>query len=166
MAQTVRSQSKQIVDERVVMRSRELLERAEALFDDAAAIDDDGAERFRVFYLAAIRAAGAVLAVHEPPGPVRRRRDARDAWSRIRAVAPEAHDLAEYFGGLSGMRAKVEAGLIRSVDSTLCARVERRAMEFLDVADATLLAYEQGKIGHRRRTSAREGGRSADLLVS
>ncbi|MCF8589297.1 hypothetical protein L5G28_14000 [Gordonia sp. HY285] len=166
MAQTVRSQSKQIVDERVVMRSRELLERAEALFDDAAAIDDDGAERFRVFYLAAIRAAGAVLAVHEPPGPVRRRRDARDAWSRIRAVAPEAHDLAEYFGGLSGMRAKVEAGLIRSVDSTLCARVERRAMEFLDVADATLLAYEQGKIGHRRRASAREGGRSADLLVS
>ncbi|WOC13735.1 SAV_6107 family HEPN domain-containing protein [Gordonia sp. MP11Mi] len=166
MAQTVRSQSKQIVDERVVMRSRELLERAEALFDDASAIADDGAERFRVFYLAAIRAAGAVLAVHEPPGPVRRRRDARDAWSRIHAVAPEAHDLAEYFGGLSGMRAKVEAGLIRTVDSTLCARVERRAMEFLDVADATLLAYEQGKIGHRRRPSAREGGRSADLLVS
>ncbi|MCF8605021.1 hypothetical protein L5I01_16825 [Gordonia sp. HY442] len=166
MTQPLRSQSKQIVDERVVIRSRELLERAEALFDDASAVDDDGAERFRLFYLAAIRAAGAVLVVHEPVGPVRRRRDARDAWSRIRAVAPEAHDLAEYFGGLSAMRAKVEAGLVRTVDSTLCDRVERRAMEFLDVADATLLAYEQGKIRHRRPTSTREGGRMADLLVS
>lgn len=166
MTQPMRSQSKNIVDERVVMRSRELLERAEVLFDDAAAVDDDGAERFRLFYLAAIRAAGAVLAVHELPGPVRRRRDARDAWSRIRAVAPEVHDLAEYFGGLSAMRAKVEAGLIRTVDSTLCGRVERRAMEFLDVADATLLAYEQGKVETRRRSSAGGGGRSDDLLVS
>ncbi|GEE03345.1 hypothetical protein nbrc107696_37910 [Gordonia spumicola] len=154
------------VDEHVVLRSREFLERAEALFDEASAVDDDGAERFRLFYLAAIRASAAVLAVHEPPGPVRRRRDARDAWSRIKAVAPEARDLAEYFGGLSAMRGHVEAGLVRSVDSTLCGRVERRAMEFLDVADATLLAYEQGKIGVRRRSSGRTGGRQADLLVS
>ncbi|GAA4678878.1 SAV_6107 family HEPN domain-containing protein [Gordonia humi] len=166
MTQPMRAQTHYTVDERVVLRSRDLLERAEALFDDASKITDDEPERFRVFYLAAIRAAGAVLAVHEPAGPVRRRRDARDAWSRIRAVAPEAHDLAEYFGGLSAMRAKVESGLVRTIDPTMCARVERRAMEFLDVADATLLAYEQGKIGHRRRTSATGGGRRGDLLVS
>ena len=158
--------TRSVVDERVVLRSRELLERAEALFEDASAVEDDGAERFRLFYLAAIRASAAVLAVHEPPGPVRRRRDARDAWSRIKAVAPEAHDLAEYFGGLSVMRGHVEAGLVKTVDSTLCARVERRAMEFLDLADATLLMYEQGKMPDRRRSTGRSGGRQADLLVS
>ena len=133
-------------DPRVVHRSRDLLDRAEVLFDGATAVHDDGAERFRQFYLAAIRAAGAVLAVHEPLGPVRRRRNARDAWSRIKAVAPEYADLAEYFSGLSTMRARVEAGLVSRVDDTLCARVERRAAEFLDAADANLLAYEQGRL--------------------
>lgn len=134
------------VDPSLVHRSRDLLDRAEVLFDAAAGVTDDGAERFRQFYLAAIRAAGAILAVCEPPGPVRRRRDARDAWSRIKAVAPQYADLAEYFGGLSVMRSRVEAGLVRQVDDTLCARVERRAAEFLDAADASLLAYEQGRI--------------------
>ncbi|MFT3715465.1 MAG: SAV_6107 family HEPN domain-containing protein [Gordonia sp. (in: high G+C Gram-positive bacteria)] len=146
------------LDPQVVHRSRDLLERAELLFDEAAGIEDDGAERFRIFYLAAIRAAGAVLAVYEPPRPVRRRRDARDAWSRIRAVAPQYSELADYFGGLSQMRERVETGLVRHVDDTLCARVERRAVEFLDAADETLLAYEQGREGN--------GGRRADLLVS
>lgn len=141
-----RSHRSHPVDPHLVHRSRDLLDRAEVLFDDAAGIADDGAERFRQFYLAAIRAAGAILAVYEPPGPVRRRRNARDAWSRIKAVAPQYAELAEYFGGLSVMRSRVEAGLVRQVDDTLCARVERRAAEFLDAADASLLAYEQGRL--------------------
>ncbi len=134
------------VDPRRVHQSRDLLDRAEVLFDEASGVRDDGAERFRQFYLAAIRAAGAILAVYEPSGPVRRRRDARDAWSRIKAVAPQYADLAEYFGGLSVMRSRVEAGLVRQVDDTLCARIERRAAEFLDAADVSLLAYEQGRL--------------------
>ncbi|ALG85153.1 SAV_6107 family HEPN domain-containing protein [Gordonia phthalatica] len=138
------------VDPRVVHRSRDLLDRAEVLFDQAASVEDDGAERFRLFYLAAIRAAGAVLEIYEPAGKVRRRRGAMDAWSRIKARAPECAELADYFGGLSNMRSRVEAGLVKSVDSTFCARVERRAVEFLDVADATLLAYEQGKLSPKR----------------
>ncbi len=145
------------VDPRRVHRSRDLLDRAEVLFEDAAQVTDDGAERFRQFYLAAIRAAGAVLAVYEEPGPVRRRRNARDAWSRIKAVAPQYAELAEYFGGLSAMRSKVEAGLIGQVDDTLCARVERRAVEFLDAADASLLAYEQGRLPHARPSARRLG---------
>ncbi|MFT4086082.1 MAG: SAV_6107 family HEPN domain-containing protein [Gordonia sp. (in: high G+C Gram-positive bacteria)] len=132
------------VDPGVVHRSRDLLDRAEALFDAAGGVEDDGAERFRQFYLAAIRSAGAILVVFEPVGPVRRRRDARDAWSRIKSVAPQYAELAEYFGGLSQMRERVEAGLVKDVDDTFCARVERRAAEFLDAADATLLSYEQG----------------------
>ncbi|EGD55851.1 SAV_6107 family HEPN domain-containing protein [Gordonia neofelifaecis] len=142
------------VDPRVVHRSRDLLDRAEVLFDEAASVEDDGAERFRLFYLAAIRAAGAVLEVYEPTGTTRRRRGASDAWSRIKARAPQCSELADYFGELSTMRAHVEAGLVRSVDPTFCARVERRAVEFLDVADSTLLAYEQGKLTSRR-TAAR-----------
>ncbi|WP_347956512.1 SAV_6107 family HEPN domain-containing protein [Gordonia aichiensis] len=133
-------------DPRLVNRGRGLLERAEQLFDQAATVGDDEAERFRLLYLAAIRAAGAVLEVCEP---ARRRRGAADAWSRVKAYAPQCAELAEYFGGLSTMRAHVEAGLVRSIDPTLCARVERRAVEFLDVADSTLLAYEQGKCGAR-----------------
>ncbi|WP_440712605.1 SAV_6107 family HEPN domain-containing protein [Gordonia sp. FQ] len=144
-------------DPRVVLRSRDLLDRAEVLFEDAARVTDDGAERFRQFYLAAIRAAGAVLAVYEPPGPVRRRRNARDAWSRIKAAAPQYAELAEYFGGLSAMREKVEVGLVRQVDDTLCARVERRAAEFLDAADASLLAYEQGALPGAERPARRIG---------
>ncbi|WP_035719714.1 SAV_6107 family HEPN domain-containing protein [Gordonia shandongensis] len=143
------------VDPRVVHRSRDLLDRAEDLFEDAAAVEDDGAERFRLFYLAAIRAAGAILEVHEPAR--RTRRGATDAWSRIKARTPEYAELAEYFGGLSRMRAHVEAGLVRSVDPTLCARVERRAVEFLDAADATLLAYEQGKAGRSASAGAVSG---------
>ncbi|AVM01003.1 hypothetical protein C6V83_12805 [Gordonia iterans] len=145
------------VDPHVVHRSRDLLERAEVLFEEASRVTDDGAERFRQFYLAAIRASGAVLALYEPPGPVRRRRNARDAWSRIKAVAPQYADLAEYFGGLSRMRSRVEAGLVRQVDDTLCARVERRAAEFLDAADASLLAYEQGRLGGSTRSERRLG---------
>lgn len=133
-------------DPHVVHRSRDLLDRAEALFEQAASVEDDGAERFRLFYLAAIRASGAVLEIYEPTGTVRRRRGAMDAWSRIKARAPECAELADYFGGLSNMRSRVEAGLVKAVDPTFCARVERRAVEFLDVADATLLAYEQGKL--------------------
>ena len=141
------------VDPQVVHRSRGLLERAEALFDEAAGVEDDAAERFRLFYLAAIRASGAVLAVHEPIGPVRRRRNARDAWSRIRAVTPQYSELADYFGELSQMRERVENGLVRHIDDTLCARVERRAVEFLDAADTELLAYEQGRISGPARGS-------------
>ena len=122
------------------------------LFDQAASVEDDGAERFRLFYLAAIRAAGAVLEIHEPASRIRRR-GAMDAWSRIKARAPECAELADYFGGLSNMRSRVEAGLVKSVDSTFCARVERRAVEFLDVADATLLAYEQGKLTPKRASA-------------
>ncbi|GAA2379198.1 MULTISPECIES: SAV_6107 family HEPN domain-containing protein [Gordonia] len=138
------------VDPHVVHRSRDLLDRAEDLFEQAASVDDDGAERFRLFYLAAIRAAGAVLEIYEPSGRVRRRRGAADAWSRIKERAPQCRELADYFGELSTMRSHVEAGLVRTVDSTFCARVERRAVEFLDVADATLLAYEQGKLTSKR----------------
>ncbi|MFT3662025.1 MAG: SAV_6107 family HEPN domain-containing protein [Gordonia sp. (in: high G+C Gram-positive bacteria)] len=146
-----------IADPHVVHRSRDLLERAEVLFEEASRVHDDGAERFRQFYLAALRASGAVLALHEPAGPVRRRRNARDAWSRITAVAPEYTELAEYFGGLSAMRSKVETGLVRRVDDMLCARVERRAAEFLDAADASLLAYEQGRLGSAGRAARRLG---------
>lgn len=138
------------VDPRVVHRSRDLLDRAEVLFDQAASVEDDGAERFRLFYLTAIRAAGAVLEIYEPTGRTRRRRGANDAWSRIKSRAPECAELADYFGGLSTMRSHVEAGLVKTVDPTFVARVERRAVEFLDVADATLLAYEQGKLSPKR----------------
>ena len=146
-----------VVNPQVVHRSRDLLERAEALFEEASRVEDDGAERFRQFYLAAIRASGAVLALYEPLGPVRRRRNARDAWSRIKAVAPQYAELAEYFGGLSVMRSRVEAGLVSQVDDTFCARVERRAAEFLDAADASLLAYEQGRLDGAERPARRLG---------
>ena len=61
------------IDPIVVRRSRDLLDRAEILFENADGVED-GTERFRQYYLTALRAAGAAIEIHEPSiRPVRRR---------------------------------------------------------------------------------------------
>lgn len=82
----------------------------------------------------------------KPSGPVRRRRDARDAWSRIKAVAPQYADLAEYFGGLSVMRSRVEAGWSGRSTTRSVPASSGAPPSSLDAADVSLLAYEQGRL--------------------
>ena len=56
------SKPQPVIDPWVIDRSRDLLERAYLLFDNADGITDQP-ERFRQFYLAALRSSGAVLAL-------------------------------------------------------------------------------------------------------
>lgn len=132
-----------IVDHRVVDHSRTLLERADALFDSASAITDS-AERYRQFYLAGLRGAGAVLAVREAGLSPRSRRGSPNAWRRLRTMAPELADAADYFAARSTVRTDIESGRIREVDPAACAEIRRAAADLLDLAEALIIAYEQG----------------------
>lgn len=145
-------------DPLVVRRSRDLLDRADTLLANADGVDDP-AERFRQYYLAALRGAGALLAVHEPPKPARGRRPVdRSAWARLTAKVPEWAAAAEYLASLSQVRAGLEDGSIRGVDRQLPALLRTYVTALLDDAEAAIVAYEQGKPGN--------GGRGDVHLVS
>ncbi|MGV9859165.1 SAV_6107 family HEPN domain-containing protein [Gordonia sp. NPDC003425] len=135
------------IDPIVVRRSRDLLERAQMVFDNADAVPDDP-ERFRQFYLAALRAAGAALAIYEPPGrPVRR--VSANAWSRISATVPALSDFAARFADLSRTRMEIESGIRRSIDPAAAARLRREVVAFLAAVEDQLIAYEQGRLAHQ-----------------
>ncbi|MGV9710207.1 SAV_6107 family HEPN domain-containing protein [Gordonia sp. NPDC003424] len=134
-----------IVDPVVVRRSRDLLERAELLFDNADGIEDS-AERFRQYYLTALRAAGAAIEVYEPSNRPARRRGSRNAWNRLTAVAPELADAVGFFAAHSSTRSDIESGLRRSVGADIGITMRRHVIELLDAVEELLIAYEQGKL--------------------
>lgn len=128
---------------------------AHRLLDQAVAIADDGdvvagnAERLRLYYLAALRAAGAVLVVLES----RRRapRGQRSAWVRLEAQAGAGGgdvalgEAAAFFAGHSVLRQRVETGLVREVDQAVVARMRIRLSALIAVAEDVLADYEQGR---------------------
>ena len=128
-----------------VGRARDLLDRADLLLENASGVEDDP-ERFRQLYLAALRGAGAALAIHEPAGRAVRRRTP-NAWSRIARVVPDLAPHAEYFAELSVLRMNIEAGIERAVDPVLVAQVHRRVLVFLDAVEEQVVAYERGGAG-------------------
>jgi len=73
-----------------------------------AAIAPDPDRRFVAAYLAALRAATAVLAARARAGQVRR--GPRGVWHLLQQVAPELTEWSEFFVITAGMRAAVEAG--------------------------------------------------------
>ncbi|GAA3038066.1 hypothetical protein GCM10010528_18290 [Gordonia defluvii] len=128
---------------------------AHRLLDQAIRITDDGdlvvgnAERLRTYYLAALRTAGAVLAVLES----RRRgpRGQRSAWVRLGAQARAAGggfgvaDSAAYFAGYSALRQRIETGLVDDVDQAMVARMRVHLEAFIAAAEGVLADYEQGR---------------------
>lgn len=136
-----RQRSAAIVDPVMVGRARDLLERAHVLVDNADGVDDD-AERFRHYYLAALRAAGAALAVHEPVRAVRR--GTPNAWTRIGVVAPELAPIAARFAALSPVRMKIESGIIRTIDPDSVTGMRMLVLDFLRRVETAIIAYEQG----------------------
>lgn len=132
------------VDPVMVGRARDLLARAHLLLDNADGVSDD-AERFRQFYLVALRAAGAALAIGEPVGPARRKTS--NAWTRIGVVAPELAPLAARFASLSSVRMKIESGIIRTLDPDSVAGMRLLVLDFLRQVETLVIAYEQGKFG-------------------
>ncbi|NMO03332.1 hypothetical protein HH308_19135 [Gordonia sp. TBRC 11910] len=145
------------VDPIVVRRARDLLDRGDNLLTNADGVGD-AAERFRQYYLAALRAAGSILAVLEPPAPPARRRGSRSAWSRLSIEVPEWAQAAEYLASLSDVRMKIETGQTRTVDAALPATLRRYVVALLDDAEGIIVAYEQGKSAN--------GGRPEIHLVS
>lgn len=88
-------------------RAVTLVVHALALLDEAAA--ESGGDRFVRAHLAALRAAGAVLADRGRP---RRRGTARplSAWVQLPQAAPEMASWALLFAGAAPLRAAVENG--------------------------------------------------------
>lgn len=132
------------IDPIMVGRARDLLEKADLLAANADAVPEL-AERFRQYYLAALRAAGAALAIHEPRVTGTRRRTPTNAWSRIAAQVPELTRQAAWFADRSALRTNIETGLIRDVDVAHVASLRRRLIDFLDDVEALVNAYEQGR---------------------
>ncbi|MFI6869575.1 SAV_6107 family HEPN domain-containing protein [Nocardia sp. NPDC050406] len=114
-------------------RAGELLKRADGLLMQAAG-EKDPTERFRTAYLAALRGAGAVLALTGADQAPRAR--SRNAWDLMQRAAPEFIMWSDYFRAQSETRAALEAGLPREVDDTRAAEFASRVGAFLhDVED-------------------------------
>ncbi|MFI2234275.1 SAV_6107 family HEPN domain-containing protein [Nocardia testacea] len=110
-----------------------LLRRADGLLMEAAG-ERDPRERFRVAYLAALRGAGAVLALTGADTAPRAR--SRNAWVMLQRAAPEFVMWADYFSGHSATRAALEAGLPRDIDEVAADEFSSRVAAFLhDVED-------------------------------
>src|SRR3954466_1779800 len=69
--------------------------------------DSDPLSRYPAAYLAALRAAAAVLAVRARPEP--KRRGSRNVWHLLAEVAPELAEWAAFFASCSDTRAAAEA---------------------------------------------------------
>jgi hypothetical protein len=92
----------------------------------------DPVERFLHAYLAALRAAAAVLAVRARP---RRRTRPTSAWALLPVLAPELAEWSAFFAAISATRAAVEAGASRLVTARQADDLVRQAGTFLGLAE-------------------------------
>ncbi|MBF6239547.1 SAV_6107 family HEPN domain-containing protein [Nocardia otitidiscaviarum] len=118
-------------------RAGELLRRADGLLIQAAG-EGDPAERFRTAYLAALRGAGAVLALTGVDRMPRAR--SRNAWVLMQKAAPEFIMWSDYFSAQSETRAALEAGLPREIDDAKADEFASRVGAFLHDVDDLLAA--------------------------
>ena len=87
--------------------------------------------RYPAAYLAALRAAAAVLAVRARPRP--RRGVPRDVWHLLAEVAPELGEWAAFFASCSDTRAAAEAGITRLVGRRDADDLLRQAEQFVGI---------------------------------
>lgn len=87
--------------------------------------------RYPAAYLAALRAAAAVLAVRARPKP--RRGAPRDVWHLLAEVAPELGEWAAFFASCSDIRAAAEAGIARLVSRRDADDLLRQAEQFVGI---------------------------------
>ncbi len=97
--------------------------------------DDDPLRRYPAAYLAALRAAAAVLAVRAEPAP---RGAGRNVWDLLTRVAPELGEWAAYFASCSGTRAAAEAGIARLVPRRDADDLLRQAEQFVALVGASV----------------------------
>lgn len=96
--------------------------------------------RYPAAYLAAMRAAAAVLAVRARPqtAPPRRRGATRNVWHLLAEVAPELGEWAAFFASCSATRAAAEAGIERLVGRREADDLLRQAEQFVGIVRAAL----------------------------
>ena len=87
--------------------------------------------RYPAAYLAALRAAAAVLAVRARSRP--RRAAPRDVWHLLAEVAPELGEWAAFFASCSDTRAAAEAGIARLVGRRDADDLLRQAEQFVGI---------------------------------
>jgi hypothetical protein len=87
--------------------------------------------RYPAAYLAALRAAAAVLAVRARPRP--RRGAPRDVWNLLAEVAPELGEWAAFFASCSDTRAAAEAGIARLVGRRDADDLLRQSEQFVGI---------------------------------
>lgn len=92
--------------------------------------------RYPAAYLAALRAAAAVLAVRARPQP--RRGATRNVWQLLAEVAPEMGEWAAYFASCSATRAAAEAGIARLVGQRDADDLVRQAEQFVGIVADTV----------------------------
>lgn len=91
--------------------------------------------RYPAAYLAALRAAAAVLAVRARPQP--RRGASRNVWQLLAEVAPELAEWAAFFASCSATRAAAEAGIARLVGRRDADDLLRQAEQFVGVVGSS-----------------------------
>jgi hypothetical protein len=87
--------------------------------------------RYPAAYLAALRAAAAVLAVRARPRP--KRGAPRDVWNLLAEVAPELGEWSAFFASCSDTRAAAEAGIARLVGRRDADDLLRQAEQFVGI---------------------------------
>jgi hypothetical protein len=97
--------------------------------------DDDPLRRYPAAYLAALRAAAAVLAVRAEPAP---RGAGRNVWDLLTRVAPELGEWAAFFASCSATRAAAEAGIERLVSRRDADDLLRQAEQFVALVGASV----------------------------
>ncbi|HEV7647193.1 MAG TPA: SAV_6107 family HEPN domain-containing protein [Actinophytocola sp.] len=107
-----------------------LLSQAERGLTDAG-LDPEPAQRFAHAYLAALRAAAALLAVRGRPHRARSR--PTSVWTLLASVAPELHEWATFFAAWSSTRESVQAGITRVVNPRSADDLVRQTGQFVDL---------------------------------
>ena len=96
---------------------------------------EDPRESIRCSYLAAVKGAGIVLAVH--PRIAKTRPLTRDVWTLLGRLSAEWEEDIVYFRQLATLRRDIEMGLSVAVSAEMANEVFRRVGRFLDRIDAT-----------------------------
>lgn len=98
----------------------------------------DPLRRYPAAYLAALRAAAAVLAVRAAPAP--KRRASRSVWSLLADVAPEFDEWAAFFASCSSTRSAAEAGIARLVGQREADDLLRQTEQFVGLVGKKVLS--------------------------
>ncbi len=112
-----------------------LLSQAERGLTEAE-VEPDAAQRFAQAYLAALRAAAALLALRGRPHRARSR--PMSVWTLLASVAPEMREWAAFFASCSATRASVQAGITRAVTDRSADDLVRQTGQFLELVERAI----------------------------